>query len=104
MYVRVTTARMKAGAEEQAARIWQDDVGPQLRALQGFRAVYAAFDSATNETVSIVCYDSEADARAVIDSGEYGRILARFGDVLEGQPTRRGYDVIYHTAPDAPAG
>ena len=104
MYVRVTTVRMKAGTEEHAARIWQDDVGPRLRALQGFRAVYAAFDRATHETVAIVCYDSEAAARAVMDSGEYGRILARFGDVLEGQPTPRGYDVLYHTTPDAPPG
>jgi hypothetical protein len=39
-----------------------------------------------------------------MDSGEYGRIVARFADVLEGQPTPRGYPVLYHTAPDAPAG
>ena len=104
MYVRVTTVRLKAGAEEQAARIWQDDVGPQLRGLKGFRGVYAAVDPATHESVNVVCYDTEADARAVMDSGEYGRIVARFADVLDGPPTPRGYQVLYHTAPDAPAG
>jgi hypothetical protein len=101
MYVRVTTNRYKAGAEEQTARIWRDDVGPRLRGLKGFRAVYAALDPATNEGITIACYDSEEDARAVMDSGEWGRIVARFADVMEGQPTPRGYRVTYHTEADA---
>ena len=104
MYIRITTARLKAGAEAQATRIWQDDVGPRLHGLRGFRSAHAAADPATNELVSVVCYDSEADARAVMDSGEYGRIVGRFADVLEGQPTAREYEVIYHTAADTPAG
>ena len=77
---------------------------PALRGLKGFRGVYAAVDPATHESVNVVCYDTEADARAVMDSGEYGRIVARFADVLDGPPTPRGYQVLYHTAPDAPAG
>jgi hypothetical protein len=103
MYVRVTTSRYKAGAEGQSARIWQDDVGPRLRELKGFRALYAAIDPATNDALTIACYDTEEDARAVMDSGEWGRIVAAFAGVMDGQPTPPGYRVLYHTAPDAPA-
>jgi heme-degrading monooxygenase HmoA len=102
MHVRVTTTRLKAGAEEETARIWREDVGPRLRGLRGFRAVYYAIDPATNEGISVACYDTEEDARAVMDSGEWGRIVAAFADVLDGQPTPRGYRVTYHTAADTP--
>ena len=56
------------------------------------------------DAMTIVCYDSEVDARAAMDGGEYGRAAARFADVPEGPPTPRGYGALYHTAPDAPTG
>ncbi len=93
MHARITTAQIKAGKMEDTLAIWRDSVAPIAKEQKGFTGAFVLIDRATDKAMSIALWQTEDDMEALEISGLYHEILAKFGDVLDGPPTREYYEV-----------
>ena len=97
MYARVTTARIKDGANVQDGNhIWHDEVAPLLKQVQGVRGVYALANADTREALTIVLYESKESADAFVRGPLRDKVIGLFQDLIDGDLSVKEYEVGYH--------
>jgi heme-degrading monooxygenase HmoA len=89
----VVSVLFKPGRAEEAARIYQDSVVPELRQMRGFEGGYVLTNAETGKGYIIGLWESREDAEAFESSGAFREQAAKFEDVLEGPPTREVCEV-----------
>ena len=93
MYARVTSARVRAGQVEEAARIAREELLPTARAQPGFRGFVQLADEGAGRLLLLTLWESEAAMEAGEAAGYYRAQLTKLGAVLRGQPTRETFAV-----------
>jgi len=93
MFARLTIVQSKIDKQDEAIKIYEENVIPTIKSLKGFRAAYLLTDRKTGKGVAISLWDSEDDAIATEQSGYYQEQLSKFKDVFAAPPVREGYEV-----------
>ena len=93
MYAGVVSVQFRPDRVEDAARIYQDLVVPELRQMRGFEGGYVLTNAETGKGFIIGLWESREDAEAFDSSGSFQEQAAKFEDVLEGPPSREVCEV-----------
>jgi heme-degrading monooxygenase HmoA len=93
VYAGVVSVQVKPGRAEEAARIYQDSVVPELRQMRGFEGGYVLTNAETGKGYIIGLWGSREDAEDFESSGAFREQAAKFEDVLEGPPSREVCEV-----------
>ena len=100
MYVRMTFFKTKPGKLDELRNIYVNEVIPLHKGHKGIRFVHLLeCIESPDEGISITAWDSKGDREAYEKSGDYGKIVARFEDLLEGDPTLKSYEVTASSEP-----
>ena len=94
MYARVITGNIIPGTQEQAAKAWEERVGPLLRNAPGFSHAMSLSDPQSNTVMTITFWRTQADAAAVETSGLYQQSLAHVAEFVVGTPQVTMYEVV----------
>jgi heme-degrading monooxygenase HmoA len=84
----VVSVQFKPDRVEEAARIYQDSVVPELRQMRGFEGGYVLTNAETGKGYIIGLWESREDAEAFESSSAFQEQAAKFEDVLERPPSR----------------
>jgi heme-degrading monooxygenase HmoA len=84
---------MKPEKVSDTVKIYGERVVPNAKNQKGFRGIFLLSDFKTGKGLSIVIWDSEADAIANEQSGYYKEQVNRFKDFYTAKPVREGYTV-----------
>ena len=99
MYATVTRYHAKPGTLPEIERLWQEQIGPNVRAVPGVRTVHLLADPATHAGLIVVLWASQAAVGAYLQSDQRDRIWAAVADLLTGPSVPpEGYDVLYPAA------
>ena len=95
MYAAVTTVPIRPDKAEEARHFAREVMLPFARQQPGFLGYLELLDPATGQTLSIVLYATEAEARGV-DTGDedYQRVVADARDLVAGALVRVVYEVV----------
>jgi heme-degrading monooxygenase HmoA len=89
----VVSVQIKPGKAEEAVRIYQDSVVPELRQMRGFEGGYVLTNAETGKGYIIGLWESREDAEGFESSGAFREQAAKFEDVLDGPPSREVCEV-----------
>ena len=93
MHAGVVSLRFKPGKVEEAARIYQDSVVPELRQMPGFEGGYVLTNAETGKGYIIGLWASREDAEGFESSGAFREQAAKFEGILDGPPSREVCEV-----------
>jgi len=100
MFARKVTATLKPDSLSEFANLMECEILPWLRQQEGFLdlVILAAPDS--EEITAISFWHHEEDARGYHSTG-YPEVLKTLGDLLDGTPWVKTFDVVTSTLPQA---
>ncbi len=94
MYASVTTVQSQPGKLEEGLSIWRDSLAPLIKELPGFKGLYVLTNPDKGKAMSVVLYETEADAEATQTSGKFQEYVAMFGaTIVPESVVRDGYEV-----------
>jgi heme-degrading monooxygenase HmoA len=93
LHAGVVSVRFKPGKAEEAVRIYQDSVVPELRQMRGFEGGYVLTQAETGKGHIIGLWASREDAESFESSGAFREQAARFENILAELPSREVYEV-----------
>ena len=93
MFARLTITQVKIDKQDEAIKIYEENVIPTIKSQKGWRGAYLLTDRKTGKAISISLWDSEDDAIATEQSGYYQEQVSKFKDVFAAPPVREGYEV-----------
>jgi heme-degrading monooxygenase HmoA len=93
MHAGVVSCQFKSGKVEEAVRIYQASVVPELRQMRGFEGGYVLTNDETGKGYIIGLWESREDAEGFESSGAFREQAAKFEDVLDGPPSREVCEV-----------
>lgn len=93
MHAGVVSVRFNPGKAEEAVRIYQDSVVPELRQMRGFEGGYVLTNAETGKGYIIGLWESREDAEGFESSGAFREQAAKFEDILAEPPSREVYEV-----------
>lgn len=93
MHARATTLKLSRDSVNEAVDFF-NGLLPDLRALKGFREAYLLTDRSSGDAMTVTVWDSEEDMQAATSFARDA--FARMGDMLEGQPSIKTYEVTAH--------
>ena len=97
MYAAVTTVPIRPDKVEEARRFAREVMLPFARQQPGFLGCLELLDPTTGQTLSIILYETEADARGLDTGGEeYQGMVAQARDLVAGARVRVVYEVVLH--------
>ena len=97
MYAAVTTVPVRPDKAEEARRFARELMLPFARQQPGYLGYLELLDPATGQTLSIVLYATESDARGLESGGEeYQGLVARARSLVAGTFVRAVYEVVLH--------
>ena len=95
MYAAVTTVPIRPDKAEEARRFAREVMLPFARQQPGFLGCLELLDPATGQTLSIMLYATEADARGLDTGGEeYQGLVAQARALVAGTFVRAVYEVM----------
>ena len=95
MYAAVTTVPIRPDRVEEARRFAREVMLPFARQQPGFLGCLELLDPATGQTLSIMLYATEADARCLDTGGDnYQRMVAQARNLVAGTFVRAVYEVV----------
>ncbi|MBM3242573.1 hypothetical protein FJZ31_40450 [Candidatus Poribacteria bacterium] len=94
MFTRLTIVQCKIDKIDEAIKIFEESVVPAVKSEKGYRGVYLLINRETGKGISITAWDSEQDAIANEQSGDYQKRLAKFKELFTAPPVREGYEVV----------
>jgi heme-degrading monooxygenase HmoA len=93
VYAGVVSVQFKPGKAEEAVRIYQDSVVPELRQMRGFEGGYVLTNAETGKGYIIGLWESREDAEGFESSGAFREQAAKFEDILAEAPSREVCEV-----------
>ena len=96
MFARILKSNVKLNRVDEFNQTFDKQIIPMLRKAKGFQDVISFAGPSGNETVMISFWDLKENADAY-NSATYPEVLKKLGDVLEGSPQVRTYEVANST-------
>ncbi len=93
MFARKVAARLKADSLAAFASLMECEVLPWLRKLEGFLDLITLVDPDGREVITITFWDHKRDVQPCSSSG-YPEALKTLGELLEGHPYVKAFDVV----------
>jgi heme-degrading monooxygenase HmoA len=93
MIARVTTLQTTLNKIDEVIKSFREGVIPAVRLQKGFRSGYLLTDRKTGKCISIAFWDSEKDAIADEQSGQYQRRVDMGKNLHTAPPVRELYEV-----------
>ena len=93
MFARLTIVQVKVDKLDETIKIFEDSVVPAAKSQKGSRGAYLLTDRKTGKGISMTLWDSEEDAIADEQSGQFQERTSWFQDFFTAPPVRDGYDV-----------
>lgn len=93
MFARVTFATAQPGKTDEITKVVRDSILPTVKKQKGFKGLFHLANSATNQGMVIVMWNTEADMTASESSGFYKEQVAKAAPFLAGAPTMEHYEV-----------
>jgi heme-degrading monooxygenase HmoA len=98
MYARVTTTHISPAKTDEAIQIWRDSVMPAAKRQKGFRSARLLVDRKTGKSLSVVTWETSADALATGESSAYLKEqLAKFASLFTAPPVVEQFEVAAET-------
>ena len=91
MHASVATAQIQSGKMDETIRVFQE-IASEIQ-IPGMKGSYLLTDRETNTVMTVTLYETEADANAVEASAKFQEGVGRLAGVMDGQPTRKIYEV-----------
>ena len=83
MFARIATFQIKPDKLDEAIRLYQDSIIPDVKAQKGHRSSFLLVDRAKADAVSVAFWDSKEDMMATEESGAVKEWISRFSEYLE---------------------
>ena len=93
MYARLSLAPTTPDTWDQAQVVWREQLLPLIRQQQGFKGVMVMGDRTANKGATITLWETEADARASMQSENFRQAMAALGPFITGQPEMQHYEI-----------
>ena len=93
MHAAVNHVQIQSGKMNEAIVIYRDLVASVVSQQRGNIGAILLTDPNTNKAITVVLWETEADAAAVITSGLYQELVAKMASVFAEPPVREVYDV-----------
>jgi heme-degrading monooxygenase HmoA len=94
MYVRIRHIEVRPGAQEEAHRIWQDQIIPNLQQQKGFHHIYITQNQQANQIVIIFLWDSKASAEGWVSQAATQQLLAPLAPLTAAPPLTEEYELV----------
>ena len=95
MYASTTVAPMKPDKWDDLVSIYSDSLRPHVGGPEGMKAAYLLRVPGSDEGMSVVFYDTEAQAKASAEPGGlFAEIVPKLAECFAGQPVRNISEVI----------
>lgn len=96
-YGGVTFAQLPSEKLDEGIKIFRDSVVPEMRRFQGFKGTLLLVNREAGKAIAIGIYDTEAEIKAVEQSGERNRHLAKFAHLFSAPSSQEEvYAVVYY--------
>ena len=93
MFARLGMFQFNIYKLDEAVRRYEDRVIPTMKSLKGYRGAYLLSDRKTGQGISMTLWDSEEDAIADEQSGQFQERGSWFKDFFTAPPVPEGYEV-----------
>jgi hypothetical protein len=96
VFVRKVSVRLKSDSLKQFTNLMESEVLPWLRMQEGFQDLILLASSDGAEIAALSFWDHKSNAD-ICDSESYPRVLKSFGELLEGTPYVKTFEVVSST-------
>ena len=93
MIARVTRIQVASDKVDETIKSFKEGVIPAAKLQKGFRSAYLLTDRKTGKCISIAFWDSEKNAIADEQSGQYQRRVDMVKNLYTAPPVRELYEV-----------
>ncbi|HEX2910036.1 MAG TPA: antibiotic biosynthesis monooxygenase [Chloroflexia bacterium] len=94
MYVRLRRVEVVPGTQEEARRIWQEQIIPNLQQQKGFRHVYVTSNLPANLIVIIFLWESQEDAEVWLKQAATQQLLVLLAPLTAAPPLTEEYQLV----------
>jgi len=95
MHARITFAKARPDARDEAARIWSESVLPTVKQQKGNQGADLCFcEDPVDEAIAITLWESKEDADAGVASGQYQENVQKFAQLFTSPPELKSYEVV----------
>jgi heme-degrading monooxygenase HmoA len=95
MHARVILGKVKRDKQDEAIRIYKENVAPAAKKQKGFNSMNLLTDPDTNKFISITFWETENDMLTGASSGYLQEQLNRIASLFVGPPTIQYYVVSF---------
>jgi heme-degrading monooxygenase HmoA len=89
MYASATQIQLIPDKIDEAVRIFENDVIPEVKSFQGLQHFYLLIDAATGKGYTISVFETEESASAFYSSGVFQQQIGRIREFFAGPPPMR---------------
>jgi heme-degrading monooxygenase HmoA len=93
MFARTATFQWKTDKLDEAIKLYQDSIIPEVKAQKGSRSIYLLVDRNTGNVITVAFWDSKEDMMATEESGLTKEWINRFNDYFVKAATTERYEV-----------
>ena len=93
MFARIATFQIKPDKLDEAIRLYQDSIIPDVKAQKGYHSSFLLVDRATADAVSVAFWDSKEDMMATEESGAVKEWVSRFNEYIAKPITTERFEV-----------
>ena len=92
-FARVHINQVKPEKLEESLKVYREGIVPVIKSQKGFRGIYSLNNFKTGKSLSITIWDSEAEAIANTQTGDYKAVVDKVKSFLTAKEIREGYSV-----------
>jgi quinol monooxygenase YgiN len=93
MHVAVVTFQTYPDQVQEVIKRYHEFGVPWMKSQKGMANFRVMTDKKTGKGRHVAVWETEADARAFVESGAFIELFSRFGDVFTGPPSREVYEL-----------
>lgn len=94
MFARVIQADIDAGKIDNGIKELEEALRESIVDLEGYESSLLLLDRTSNKAIYMTLYDTRENADAVIKSGFTHDLISKMSDVIVGDYTIGGYEVV----------
>ena len=100
MYIRMTFVNLKPEKKEAARKLYNDEVIPAHKGRKGLRFVHLMESmDGREEGIAVTAWDTKEDVMVYEKSGDYEVQLAKFKEMITGEPVLKSYQITASSEP-----
>ena len=97
MYARVVDVPFQPAKLDEAVKIVNEAIVPEMRKQPGFKTQFLFTERPTGRAISLNIWETMEDLTRFETSPVYKQLMAKLGGVLAGPPSGKGYEVSVHS-------